>query len=126
MHSDELKDRCKAFSLAMIKLFRNFPKTSEGQILGRQLLRSAISVTANYRAACRGRSREEFLSKLSIVVEEADETVLWLELIDESKTVLIDPKLIAESKELLYIMSAARKTAKSNLLTSKNQQVKSP
>ncbi|MEJ1236791.1 four helix bundle protein [Chryseolinea sp. T2] len=128
MSSDELKERCKAFGLAVITMFKMFPKASEAQILGKQLLRSAISVAANYRAACRARSREEFLSKLSIVVEEADETVLWLELINDSNTFKVDPSLIEESKQLLYIMSSDRKTTKTNLQRTKisksiNQQI---
>ena len=82
--------------------------------MGKQLLRSATSVTANYRAACRARSKAEFFAKLCIVVEEADETLLWLEMIQESKIgtdPLID-QLKQESKELLYIFSASRKSAK--------------
>jgi len=111
----------------MIKVFKLFPKTSQGQILGKQLLRSAISVTANYRAACRARSPEEFVSKLSIVVEEADETVLWLELVHESSVFKVDDNLLDEAKQLLYIMSSARKTTKLNLAkrSSKNPISKS-
>ncbi len=80
--------------------------------MGKQLLRSATSVTANYRAACRARSKAEFIAKLSIVVEEADETLLWLEMIDESSVSKVDASLMKEAKELLFIMSASRKSAK--------------
>jgi four helix bundle protein len=106
------QDRTKKFSLQIILFFRDLPKSVEAQIVGKQLSRSATSVTANYRAACRARSRREFVAKLSIVVEDADETLLWLELIEESKMVAgnID-HLKKESKELLYIFSASRKSA---------------
>ena len=119
MNSDELKERCKAFGLAVVTICKLLPKTSHAEILGKQLLRSARSVAANYRAACRARSPEEFLAKLSIVVEEADETVLWLEMINDSDTFKVDPNLIEESKQLLYIMSSSRKTTKLNLKNSK-------
>jgi four helix bundle protein len=106
------QDRTKKFSLQIILFFRDLPKSVEAQIVGKQLSRSATSVTANYRAACRARSRREFVAKLSIVVEDADETLLWLELIEESTMVAgnID-HLKKESKELLYIFSASRKSA---------------
>lgn len=71
--SDQFKKRTKNFAISIIKLSKSFPKTDEAYIIKKQLLRSAFSVAANYRAACRGRSDAEFFSKLSIVVEEADE-----------------------------------------------------
>jgi len=80
--------------------------------MGKQLLRSATSVAANYRAACRARSRAEFIAKLAIVVEEADEVLFWLELIGESGIFKVDPELEKEGKEILFIMSASRKSAK--------------
>ena len=80
--------------------------------MGKQLLRSATSVAANYRAACRARSKAEFIAKLSIVVEEADEVLFWLELISESGISKIDDALFREGKEILFIMSASRKSAK--------------
>jgi four helix bundle protein len=80
----EMKARTKQFSLRVIKLFQCLPKTDEAKILGKQLLRSATSVGANYRAACRARSDNEYYAKMSIVVVEADESMYWLELIDES------------------------------------------
>jgi four helix bundle protein len=88
--------------------------TLAGQIISRQLLRSATSVGANYRAACRAQSRAEFAAKLSIVVEEADETLYWLELLKESG--FIQPErlreLIKEADELVAIATSSRKTAK--------------
>jgi len=108
----QLQQRTKKFSLQIIQFFQALPKSMEAQILGKQLLRSATSVTANYRAACRARSKAEFIAKLSIVVEEADETLLWLEMINESKICKVDDSLTKEAQEILFIMSASRKSAK--------------
>ncbi len=78
---DELRKRTKEFALRVLKLFRALPRSPEAQILGKQLLRSATSVAANYRAVGRARSRAEFASKMGIVVEEADESVFWIEML---------------------------------------------
>ena len=114
MTPTELKSRTKAFTLRVIKLVDVLPRCTTGQIIGRQLMRSATSVGANYRAACRAQSRAEFAAKLSIVVEEADESLYWLELLEEAS--LIKPgqlsALLKEVNELLAISIAARKTAK--------------
>ena len=83
--NDEFRDRTKQFALRIIKLFRSLPKTEEARIIGKQLLRSGCSVGANFRAATRARSNAEFYSKLSIVVEEADESAFWMELLIESE-----------------------------------------
>lgn len=72
-----LKNRTKVFVLDAIKFYQSLPKTEEAKMIGRQFMRSSSSVGANYRAACRSRSKAEFYSKLSIVVEEADETAFW-------------------------------------------------
>jgi four helix bundle protein len=85
--AQELRDRTKNFALRVIKLFRALPRSGEAQVMGRQLLRSGTSVAANYRAACRSRSRPEFLSRLSVVLEESDESALWIELLIESGTI---------------------------------------
>lgn len=87
---EAFKKRTKRLSLRIIKLFQALPKTDEARIIGKQMIRSATSVAANYRAACRSRSDAKFFSKISIVVEEADETLLWLEILEESKIVLQD------------------------------------
>jgi four helix bundle protein len=76
-----LKVRTKAFALDTIHLVEGLPRTRTGDVIGRQLLRSGTSVAANYRAACRARSRREFIAKMGIVLEEADESQLWLEII---------------------------------------------
>lgn len=79
--SEALKRRTKSFAIRIVRLYRSLPRTEEARILGKGLLRSSTSIGANYRAACRARSRAEFAAKLGIVLEEADETVFWLELI---------------------------------------------
>jgi four helix bundle protein len=112
LNAQELQQRTKKFSLQIIQFFKALPKTTEAQVLGKQLLRSATSVTANYRAACRARSKAEFIAKLSIVVEEADETLLWLEMIGEAGIAKVDDSLVKEAKEILFNMSASRKSAK--------------
>ena len=81
---EQLRDRTKAFALRIIRLFRSLPYRTDTQVLGKQLLRCGTSVAANYRAACRARSKAEFIARIAIVAEEADESVLWLELLIES------------------------------------------
>ncbi len=114
MTSEELKARTKAFALRVIKLVDAMPRSLAGQVFGKQLLRSATSVGANYRAACRAQSHAEFAAKLSIVVEEADEALYWLELVNESGLIKAErlTALLGEANELLAIVSASRKTAK--------------
>lgn len=82
--ADELRKRSKAFALAVVKLVESLPKTKTASVLGTQLLRCGTSVGANYRAACRARSRAEFVAKMGIVEEEADEAIYWMELLVES------------------------------------------
>ncbi|HSE50031.1 MAG TPA: four helix bundle protein [Terriglobales bacterium] len=112
--TEEFKNRTKQFALRVIKLFRALPRTEEARVIGRQLLRSGTSVGANYRAACRGRSRAEFIAKLGIVVEELDESVYWLELLVESGIVRAErlALLTNETNELLAIFAAAQLTAR--------------
>jgi four helix bundle protein len=97
-------------------MFRALPRTDEARVLGRQVLRSGTSVAANYRAACRARSKAEFAAKLGVAVEEADETIFWLELLIESKVIpeaRMKP-LLAEANELLAILSASHRTARTH------------
>jgi four helix bundle protein len=114
MTPKEMQTRTKEFALRIIKLVDALRRSTAGWVIGRQLLRSATSVGANYRAVCRAQSHAEFAAKLSIVVEEADESVYWLELLQESG--LIKPRqlieLLKEGNELVAISVAARKTAK--------------
>src|SRR5215475_6492440 len=116
--AERLKERTKQFAIRIVTLFRSLPKTEEGRIIGRQLLRSATSVAANYRAVCRARSPADFISKMGIVLEEADETMFWLELLVDSGIVArqsLTP-LLKESNELVAIFVASLRTAKSNAL----------
>jgi len=116
MNAEDLRYRSRQLTIRVISFLRSLPQNIETRELSRQLFRSAASVAVNYRAAGRARSRREFIAKLSIVVEEVDETVFWLELISEVG-IYAGPDLDAitkEAKELLYIFSASRKTAKEN------------
>ena len=111
---EELRNRTKRFALRIIRLFQHLPRTTEAQVLGKQLLRSGTSVGANYRAAGRGRSKAEFISKMGIVVEEADETIFWVECLIESG--IVKPELLtdilAEANELVAIFAASQRTAR--------------
>ena len=113
MDSEVLKKRTKEFALRIIKLIDALPNTTAGQTIGKQVIRSGTSVAANYRAVCRARSRPEFISKLGVVVEEADETVFWLEIVIESN--LLKKELVAsllqEANEITAIMVSARMTS---------------
>src|SRR6266849_4058342 len=111
---EELRDRTKRFALRIIRLFRHLPRSTEAQVLGKQLLRSGTSVGANYRATGRARSKAEFVAKMGIVVEEADETVFWLECLIESEIVKRDllADLLTEANELVAIFAASHRTAR--------------
>ena len=108
--SEELKKRTKQFAIRIIKLFRSLPRTEEARVIGKQMLRSGTSVAANYRAVCRARSKAEFIAKVGVVVEESDETVLWLELLVDTQIVSASrmTKLLAEANELLAIFAASQ------------------
>ena len=112
MTQDDLKARTKEFALRIIKLVRALPKSVEGRAMAGQLIRSGTSVAANYRASCRSRSKAEFAAKIGTVLEEADESLLWIELIVEAN--LLPPKrcepLLLEANELVAIMAATRKS----------------
>jgi four helix bundle protein len=112
---EDLRQRTKAFALQIIKLSQKLTNGREAKVLGNQLLRAGTAVAANYRAACRARSRAEFIAKLGVVVEEADETVFWCELLEEASLVSEQDikAVVVEARELLAIFSAGRKTAKS-------------
>jgi four helix bundle protein len=112
----DLKKRTKAFALRILKLVDALPKTTAGRALASQIVRSGTSVAANYRAACRARSTADFIAKMGIVEEEADETLFWLELLEESGLVPA-AKLTAikrEVDELIAITVASIKTARRN------------
>lgn len=114
MRMQALRDRTKKFALRTVRMFSSLPKKTEAQVLGKQALRSGTSVAANLREASRARSDAEFLSKLGIVEQELDETMLWLELLVESALVP-EKKMSAlhqEADELLKIIVASIRTAK--------------
>ncbi|MEO5860720.1 MAG: four helix bundle protein [Pyrinomonadaceae bacterium] len=114
MTQQELKNRTKQLSIRVIRLFESLPKTTASNAIGRQLIRSGTSVGANYRAACRAKSTADFINKLAIVEEEADESIYWIELLVESEQVkpnLVE-KLIQEFDEILSIIVAAISTSK--------------
>src|SRR5215467_13210996 len=111
---EEMKNRSKAFAVRIIKFYKQLPKTDDARVLGRQILRSGTSVAANYRAVCRAKSTADFVSKMGTVVEEADETVLWLELLEEgdvwhSQELL---SLTREASELLNVFASSLATAR--------------
>ncbi|MBI3569792.1 MAG: four helix bundle protein [Gammaproteobacteria bacterium] len=111
---NNLKARTKKYALDIIRLVQSLPRNQTADILGRQLIRSGTSVAANYRAACRARSRADFINKMGIVEEESDETQFWIELLTESG--LVKPEkvsnLIKESNELIAIAVSSIKTAR--------------
>ncbi len=121
--AEELRARTFRFALRIIAFCRSLPPSWEAREIARQLFRAGTSVASNYRAACRGRSRREFVAKLGIVVEEADESVFWLSVLAQSGIAqgseLQD--LLTEAQELLAIFSKSRRTAREN-----HQFTKSP
>jgi four helix bundle protein len=124
MNAQELKERSKLFALRVMRLVDALPRTPKGNALSSQLVRSGMSVAANYRAACRGRSRAEFISKIGVAEEEADETALWLELIVADK-ILPETKirpLLIEANELVAIMAASYISATRNKTSSLKSQ----
>ncbi|MCW5877008.1 MAG: four helix bundle protein [Anaerolineales bacterium] len=112
----DLKLRTRQFSLRVISLVDSLPRRKSATVIGNQLLRSATSVGANYRAALRGRSRAEFISKLNIALEEADETLYWLELLNEARLAPAPQLhgLLDEANQLVAILAASAKTARQN------------
>ena len=113
MSKAELLVRTKGFSLRILKLVEHLPRTMSGRAIGNQLVRCGTSIGANYRAACRSRSRAEFAAKLGIVAEEADETVYWLQLLRDGN--LVSEENLAESlreaNELTAIFTAGRRSS---------------
>ncbi len=116
MDKQDLKERTKNFALRVIKLVQSLPKTDVGRVVGNQLLRSGTAVAANYRAACRSRSKSEFIAKIGTVVEESDESCFWMEIITEVpllKKSLVD-NLYNEAREITAIMFSTRNSAIKN------------
>jgi len=113
MDKGELQDRTKQFALRVLNLVDALPRTAGGRAIAMQLVRAATSVGANYRSACRARSRAEFAAKLGVEVEEADESLYWLELVRDGKRVPKDKLslLLKEADELTAILATGRKSA---------------
>ena len=116
MTQQEMRDRTKAFAKSILSLVDSLPRYVSARVIANQLGRSGTSVAANYRAACQARSRAEFIAKLGIVLEEADESELWLELIQEGSLAPADrvSPLLTEANELVRIVSASISSAKRN------------
>ena len=114
MKDTDLKKRTKQFALRTIRMVESLPRTVGAEVLGRQVLRSATSVAANYRSACRAKSRADFISKMGTVEEEADESGLWFELLGESEIVAPErvADLLNEASELTAIAVASIRTAR--------------
>ena len=122
MNADDLKKRTKQFALRILKLVAALPNTVAGRAIGSQLVRAGTAVPANYRAACRGRSKAEFIAKLGTVEEEADESAFWMELIIEGELLKQQAveSLLAEANELTKIMARSRISASRALKQSKS------
>jgi four helix bundle protein len=116
MNERDLKLRTKKFAVDILKLVDRLPKTRSGNIIGGQLGRCGTSVAANYRATCRGRSNDEFIAKLGVVEEEADESTFWLDILPASGNATVEEisPLLKESRELTAIFTSSCKTAKQN------------
>jgi len=125
MTEQEFKDRTKQIALRVIRLVESLPNTKTAQIIGKQLLRSATSVGANYRAACRGKSTADILHKLAIVEEEADESLHWLELLVESNTISENKlsALMSDVNEIVAKVVASIKTLRSQNSTNPKSKI---
>lgn len=117
MNESDLKKRTKQFGLRVIRLVESLRSTQTARTIGNQLLRSGMSVGANYRAACRGRSKADFVAKAGISLEEADECLYWMEMLQEAGIIPADKlkDLMKEADELVAIFTASIKTARAHL-----------
>ncbi len=123
MTPEEMKQRTKYFALRIIRLAEALPKTNEGSVISKQILKSGTSVGANYRAACRSRTDRDFMARMGTVEEEADETIYWLELIVESgmiKSELVH-EIMQEAEEILRMIVASINTVKKRLRKPNNK-----
>ena len=126
MTERELLERTKQFALRIFKLVGALPQTIQGRAVAAQLIRSGTSVAANYRAACRARSKPEFVAKLGVVEEEADETAFWLELIIETellRAVKVKP-LLTEASEIVAIIASSKKTAAKSQIANRKSAIR--
>ena len=125
MTERELLERTKQFALRIFKLVDALPQTIQGRAVAVQLIRSGTSVGANYRAACRARSKPEFIAKLGVVEEEADESAFWLELIMETNLLSatkVEP-LASEASEIVAIMASSKKTAAKSQIANRKSAI---
>jgi len=125
MTERELLDRTKQFALRIFKLVGGLPRTIQGKAVAAQRIRSGTSVAANYRAACRARSKVEFIAKLGVAEEEADESVFWLELVIETgllSAARVKP-LLAEAGEIVAIIASSKKTAAKSQIANRKSQI---
>jgi len=113
---EQIKKRTKQIGLAVIKLVSKLPNNTASWVIGKQIIRCSTSVGANYRASCRAKSTKDFINKLKIVEEEADETLFWLEMLEESNLCDSEPikPIYQETNEILSIIVASIKTARKN------------
>jgi four helix bundle protein len=126
MTERELLERTKQFALRIFKLVGALPQTIQGRAVAAQLIRSGTSVAANYRAACRARSKPEFDAKLGVVDEEADESAFWLELIMETNLLSatkVKP-MLSETSEIVAIMASSKKTAAKSQIANRKSQIR--
>lgn len=116
MDKVEFKQRTKVFALRVIRLVESLPRTRTANTIGNQLIRSGTSVGANYRAACRARSNAEFIAKMGIVEEEADESMFWMELLMETGTVRKEllESLFKEANEIVAMVVSSIKSSRGN------------
>ena len=124
MNPEELKHRTKQFALRILKLVAALPNSVQGRAIGGQLVRAGTAVGANYRATCRSRSKAEFVARIGVVEEEADECAFWMELIVEGE-ILPEEKvgpLLTEANELAKIMASSRISASATLTQSTRSQ----
>jgi len=114
MNAEQMKERTMGYALRIIKLVRSLPRDLVSEVIGRQLLRAGTSVASNYRAACRGRSRAEFVAKLGIVEEEGDESLFWMELL--VRAAIVKKRrlegLMKEGNQIVAIVVSSKKTAR--------------
>ena len=114
MNAEQMKERTMGYALRIIKLVRSLPRDLVSEVIGRQLLRAGTSVASNYRAACRGRSRAEFVAKLGIVEEDGDESLFWMELL--VRAAIVKKRrlegLMKEGNQIVAIVVSSKKTAR--------------
>jgi four helix bundle protein len=113
---EDLRNRTKAFAVRVVRMYRSLPYRSDAQVLGKQLLRCGTAVAANYRAACRSRSKAEWIAKIGVVVEEADESVFWLEMLADCDIVpaqKLEP-ILKRGTRAMRVVHGVQRTARAN------------